>query len=274
MERSITIRLGQNDLAAALHYPDENKSGSEERKFPAVVVCHGFMGDRIGPNRLFVRLARTLTERGFAVLRFDYAGCGESTGDYGSQELRSFVHQTRLMLDYILDFDFVDPSKVTLIGHGLGSAIAMLTAAEDHRVSSLVLWAPSGHPAQEISNSIGKDHYEELITKGQTSVNGFALQQPFFSSLSAVQLYQEARRFSGDVLLVHGTADEVSPVDNSFLYQKVFWTRSTGSCDKEIVMQADHVFSGKGVSEAVIRKTAEWLENLGKTKQEWYGWMI
>ena len=45
---------------------------------PWVVLLNAGIIHRIGPNRLYVQLARRLASRGHAVLRFDLAGIGDS----------------------------------------------------------------------------------------------------------------------------------------------------------------------------------------------------
>ncbi|WP_274361263.1 alpha/beta hydrolase [Paenibacillus thermotolerans] len=274
MERHIQFQFGKINIAATLHYPGGELLESGNPRLPVVVVCHGFAGNRIGQERLFVKAARELADQGYVVLRFDYAGCGESTGDYGASGLQHMIDQTRYVLDYALDLDFVDPTRVTLLGHSLGGAVALLTAARDKRVTSLVLWAPSAHPFQDIVQITGKEAYEEAITRGSSEYLGYTLHNAFFDSLSEFHPLKEATQFQGDVFLVHGTADTAIPADYSFLYQKVFWTRIQGQCDKEIVHQADHAFSTKGHAKHVIKATIDWLERAKNQKDAWFGWGI
>ncbi len=273
MERQIDIPAKGRRLAATLHYPPL-EGGRDAARFPAVAICHGFAGNRIGENRLFVKAARAFAAAGYATLRFDYAGCGESDGDYGASTMDDWIDQTRYALDYLLDLDFVDPQRVTLLGHSLGGAVAVLTAARDKRVKTLALWAPAGHPFQDIVAIVGKAAYEEAVTQGATEVLGYAIAPAFFASLAPHHPFQAARDFGGDVLLVHGTADAQINVEYSFLYQKVFRTRNEGQCEKEIITQADHTFSTRGHAAEAIRATLEWLQQLDKRKTEWFGWMI
>ena len=273
MERRIDIRCLQRNIAATLHYAPFDRTDRTVR-LPLVVFCHDFASNRIGEHRLYVKAARAFAEEGYAALRFDYAGCGESEGEYGESGLEDWIEQTRLVLDYVLDLDFIDLQRVTLLGHGLGGAVALLTAARDKRVKTLALWAPSGHPFPDVVGIVGKAAYEEAVTAGVAEYAGYRLRRTFFESLARLQPFQEARAFEGDVLLVHGAADSAMSVEYSFLYQKVFRTRSAGSCDKEIYTQADHSFSTKGHSDLAIRRTTEWLRELGQQKREWYGWII
>ena len=275
MEKHLQITNNQWRLAATLHYPtNQEAEGSELRLHPAVIICHGFVGNRIGTDRLFVKTARALAARGFLVLRFDYAGCGESEGNYGQESIRTMIEQTRLVLDYVVDIDGIDRERITLIGHSLGGAVALLTAGKDQRVTDLVLWAPVAHPLTDILSIVGKDVYEQAEKDGKADYLGYAFSKSFFSALGDYHPFKEAPAFTGDVLIIHGTADATIPVDYAFLYQKVFWTRPTGRCEKEIIMQADHTFSSSVAYEIAVSRTAAWLLELKQKRNDWYGWTI
>ena len=275
MERTINIASGHWNLAATLHYPkDIGKEERQDRRIPVVVISHGFVGNRIGTDRLFVKAARALSGHGYMVLRFDYAGCGESEGDYGAEGLNSMVEQTRIVLDYVFDIDGVDPERITLLGHSLGGAVSILTAGKDKRVSSLVLWSPVAHPFSDILAITGEQVYESAQSRGYGDYLGYRLSAAFFDSLTKHHPMREFNQFTGDVLLVHGTSDDVIPVDYSFLYQKLFWTRLSGECEKEIVLHANHTFSSEPSTQIAITRTIDWLQELNRKKKEWYGWTI
>ncbi|MDF2836212.1 MAG: hypothetical protein K0Q63_1852 [Paenibacillus sp.] len=272
MEKQLTLQYEGLELKATLHYP----KGEHDRtaKHPAIVICHGFIGSRVGVDRLFVKAARALAARGSYVLRFDYGGCGESTGDYGALGFDSMIDQTRTAIDYVHGMDCVDPARIALLGHSLGGAVALMTAVKDKRVKRLVMWSAVGYPFNDIVRIVGRHGYDEAVKKGGTDHAGYALQPVFFESLMQHQPFQSATRFGGQVLLVHGTSDDLIPVDYSFLYQKVFWTRSEGLCDKEIIFQAGHTYSSKTHQEEAIRVTSEWLDGLDRKQQEWHHWSI
>jgi len=273
MERTLTLQHENIRLAASIHYPavkDERADG----KWPAIVICHGFTGSRIGVNRLFVQAAREFASRGFLVIRFDFAGCGESEGEYGEHGLDSMIAQTRTVLDYALSLDVVDPMKVTLLGHSLGGAVALLTAAQDRRVKSLVLWSAVCHPFSDIVRIVGRDVYDEAIRSGKADYLGYTLKPAFFESLQKFQPFHTAPRFSGDVFLAHGTSDDVIPTDYTFMLEKTFWLRGDGRCDKLILFQADHTYS-KGEHKAELFKaTADWLNAYDERLQDWHHWSI
>ncbi|WP_152396557.1 alpha/beta hydrolase [Paenibacillus guangzhouensis] len=278
MERHITIKHEDLQLAGTIHYPEgvcsAGKQGQEGFRVPLVVICHGFVGNRIGVDRLFVKTARELALAGNLVLRFDYGGCGESSGEYGDLGLESMIAQTRTALDYALDCCDVDLSRVTLLGHSLGGAVALLTAVKDRRVKRLVMWSAVGYPFNDIVKIIGRSGYDESKLKGKTDYAGYSFTPKYFDSLGLYQPFQETNRFAGDVLLIHGTSDDVIPVDYSFLYEKTFWLRSDGRCDKEIIFQADHTYSTGTHQTQVIGKTKMWLRALEERQSDWQHWSI
>jgi pimeloyl-ACP methyl ester carboxylesterase len=272
MEKQLTLRHDGLELTATLHYPTDG--GKQQEKRQAIIICHGFIGSRIGVDRLFVKTARALAAEGSYVLRFDYAGCGESTGDYGALGFESMIGQTRTAIDYIADMECVDPRRIVLLGHSLGGAVAIMTAVRDRRVKRLALWSPVAYPFNDIVRITERSRYDEAIQTGSTDYQGYSLQPAFFNSLQEHQPFQSAVKFGGEVLLVHGTSDELIPVDYSFLYQKIFWTRSEGLCDKAIIFQANHTYSQRSHQEEAIRVTSDWLSGLDKKQEEWHHWSI
>lgn len=269
MEHHITIQSDQEELTATLHYPQATDSRN-----PIIIIAHGFIGNRIGVDRLFIKAAREFSEQGYMVLRFDYAGCGESTGDYGSGGLDAMINQTRRVIDYALEIDCVDPNRVILLGHSLGGAVAILTAARDKRVKSLVLWSAVAHPFNDIVKITGKKVYEDAVQFGSSDYLGYSFKPVYFESLTKHQPFEQTRKFSGDVLVVHGTSDEVIPVDYCFLYQKLFWLRSQGQCEKEVIFQADHTYSSSQSYNQLMQVSKNWLQSLEKKKNDWFDWTI
>ncbi|AYB46300.1 alpha/beta hydrolase [Paenibacillus lautus] len=275
MERQITIRHNQEELTATIHYPlKESAHGSRCNRVPLVIICHGFVGSRIGVDRLFVKTAREFAEDGYMVIRFDYIGCGESSGNYGSEGLDSMIAQTRSVLDYGLSCTDVDPTRITLLGHSLGGAVALQTAVRDRRVKNLILWSAVGYPFNDIVKITGRDVYDTSVKSGSADYLGYSFTPVFFDSLAQGQPFQEAIKFTGNVLVIHGTSDEVIPVDYAFLFQKVFWMRQEGRCDKEIIFQADHTYSAGPQRQLLLERTRDWLNEQENIQQEWQHWMI
>lgn len=273
MERSISLKHDDLILSASIHYPVVDDKDAD-RKLPLAVICHGFVGSRIGVDRLFVEAAREFARRGSIVIRFDYAGCGESGGVYGEHGIDSMIAQTRSVLDYGLSLDCVDPLRVSLVGHSLGGAVALLTAAQDRRVKSIALWSAAGHPFNDITRIVGRDVYDQTMTRGRADYLGYALTPVFFEALQQYQPFQQAGKFHGDVFLAHGTSDDTIPADYTFLLEKTFWLRGEGRCDKHILFQADHTYSRGEHKAELFKATADWLGAYEERQRDWHHWSI
>ena len=125
MTKSISILCDQLRLSGVLHLPN----GIQHKKVPLIVLLHGFVGSKVGEHRLFVKAARNFSEKGYAVFRFDFSGCGESDGDYADVTVTKQLKEVQAVLDYVSNLKEVDANNIILIGHSLGGAVASLTAA-------------------------------------------------------------------------------------------------------------------------------------------------
>ncbi|MGM0712808.1 alpha/beta hydrolase family protein [Brevibacillus parabrevis] len=265
MERTLHIPSETVMLTATLHEP-EQQNGRTVAKYPLVVICHGFIGSRVGVNRLFVKAARELATHGFGVLRFDYGGCGESDGDYGAGGLDVLLKQTRDVLDYAAALERVDQERIILLGHSLGGAVSALTASQDRRIHSMVLWAAVAQPFEDIVRIVGEKEYQEALSLGSTDHNGYLLSGRYFQSLNGAQPLRHVKQFEGDVLILHGNRDDVIAIDAMFHYERELHLRRRGTCEKEVIVGGDHTFSSADSYSKLIGSTVSWLGRLWEEK--------
>ncbi len=266
MEQTIAIQSGHAELTASFHLPTSHQEGDTH---PLVIICHGFVGSRIGVNRLFVKAARLFAAQGFAVLRFDYEGCGESTGEYGSYGMERFIAQTQDVIDFAATMPQVDHEQIFLLGHSLGGAVAALTASRDTRIQKLALWAAVGHPFHDIVAIVGHDRYEASLATAFIDYEGFALTKTFFNSLKEYHPLERIQEFAGDVFIAHGTHDEVIPVDYCSLYQHALKRGKSANCQKELIVGGDHTFSSLDGSNQLFTSTLHWLKKQTRAQRIW-----
>ena len=127
MENQISFESSGVTLRGTLHAPD-----GPALSRPAIVLCHGFGGSSNGAGH--PELARTLERAGYAVLRFDFRGCGASDGEHGRVICMEEVDDVRAAIGFLQTQAGVDPSKIGLIGASLGGSVALTAAALDERV--------------------------------------------------------------------------------------------------------------------------------------------
>jgi pimeloyl-ACP methyl ester carboxylesterase len=98
---------------------------------------------RVGPNRLYVKLARALAADGFTVLRFDFSGQGDSPPRTDGLPLeRSAIAETCAAIDHLVAC--AGCSRILLIGHCSGALLALLTAFTEERVAGVIAISPEG----------------------------------------------------------------------------------------------------------------------------------
>ncbi|MBW3585233.1 MAG: lysophospholipase [Cyanobacteria bacterium 0813] len=179
----------QSERGAVAPVPPLNKGGLGK----VVLYLHG-NGSNVGAN---VEHANRFHRLGLSVLVIDYRGYGKSQGDFPSES--QVYEDAQLAWDYLVKQRGVNPNQIYIYGHSLGGAIAIDLAV--------------GHP--EAAGLI----VEGSFTSTRAMVNfqkGLFWMFPIdllltqrFNSISKVD------RLQMPVLFIHGTADNIVPVEMS-----------------------------------------------------------
>ena len=111
-----------------------------EKELPVFVFLSAGLLHRVGPQRLYVRLARELSQMGFASLRVDLAGTGDSPARSGLTNQQSvaadFEEITSILGSRLGDVPLV------LVGLCSGADNAIRLTLEEPRVVGMVLLDP------------------------------------------------------------------------------------------------------------------------------------
>ena len=124
-----------------------------------VVLLSGTFGGTttVGRNRMWVKMARELAADGYPVLRFDYAGLGDSVGEMVCYEL-----ETPALPELNAAFDLLALRGITeyiVIGTCYGSRTALVGSAADPRVKGVFLLVPPVRSGRKGTG--GADHLAE-----------------------------------------------------------------------------------------------------------------
>jgi pimeloyl-ACP methyl ester carboxylesterase len=170
---------GGGKLAATFTLP--NGGGP----FPAVLLCQGLSGVR---NAVLPELAGTFADRGFASLRFDYLGCGDSDGEPGWVDPAARVRQAGFALAWLLAREEVDPARAGVYGHSYGGQTAIALASRDRRIAAAVAVSGPGS---------GTD----LLRSSRAGWDWVAFRKKLETEREAVSAGQEPRMVRVDELL-------------------------------------------------------------------------
>lgn len=129
-------------LAGTLTHPVEGGP------FPTVILIHGSgrleRDVVVARHRIFLVLADDLTRRGFAVLRYDKRGLGESTGDYDAHTSNELADDVVAAFDFLRERAVVDPDRIGVVGLSEGG---LLGPAVGNAVPELAFVVALGGPA-------------------------------------------------------------------------------------------------------------------------------
>jgi uncharacterized protein len=147
--RNLVIDLGNGvKTKAQLTYPATGKG-----PFPAVLLIQGSgaidMNSTLTKNaKPFWQIAQYLSERGFAVLRYDKRGVGatsytiSNSNVYGNATANDFIHDAQKALNVLIQQSEVDPKRISILGHSEGTLYAPRVAIDNStKVKNVILMA-------------------------------------------------------------------------------------------------------------------------------------
>ena len=117
-----------------------HKARTEDSRKCAVVICQPVGHEYINCHRALRQLAARLSEAGFPVLRFDYYGCGDSSGNAEEVRISQWLEDISTAISEARSRTGLVP--VCLVGLRLGGALAMMASSQRGDIESLILWDP------------------------------------------------------------------------------------------------------------------------------------
>lgn len=241
MQEYVEFRSGANPLLTLrgmTHVPP----GPGPGPFPAVVFCHGLTGNRIESHFLFVTLARRLEKLGIASLRFDFAGSGESDGDFADMTTSGELADAERAVDYLCTRPDVDAQRLAVIGLSLGGCVAALLAGRRaNQLKAAVLLAAVAEPAPIINSILMGKRGGQLANQGWIDMSGLKLSRAFIDELGTLDPLAAIAAFNRPVLVVHGTADNSVPSRQARSFADAR-ARVPAPTDLHLLEGADHTF--------------------------------
>ena len=231
---------------------------------PAVMLCHGFTGHRIEVHFLFVRIARELQARGLAALRFDFAGSGESDGEFADMTMSGEVNDAEAALEFLRAQPAVDEDRIGVAGLSLGGGVAAMLArrrADDLRAVALL--SAVAEPARILSFIRTGKFEAQLAERDYIDWDGLMVRRRFLQDLEGCRPGEDIAGYGGPVLIVHGSEDAVVPPSEAYTFRKAH-AESPGLTRLEIVRGAGHTYNSLEHTAEVCRLlTAFFAERIG-----------
>lgn len=115
--------FGNSDhpLYGVSHSPTSN-----EYRDSAILICNSIAHEYIRSHRALRQLADRLAEKGYHVLRFDYHGVGDSSGDFPNSTISEWKEDIQLAADELRAIS--GNERVTVIGIRMGATLSLLSS--------------------------------------------------------------------------------------------------------------------------------------------------
>lgn len=277
-EQAFLFGPGEERMLGLLHRPAGDVRG-------ALLILSPIEAELLQNYAREVHLARALTPRGIAVLRFHYRGAGNSDGESDRLTLDSMIEDGRAALEVLREA--VGPAPVGFLGVRLGAlAAAALTRACG--AAPLAVWEPVTDGAGYFRELLRyRLMYElkrwtpdrprpstqallgDLKARGHVELFGFALHRPLHESLQGRRLEDELGDSAGPMLLLQmGGGDSLRPEHEKLATR--LRARGVPVDDARVVGSTAWWFDkDEDVDPALTEATAQWLERrLIKPEQE------
>ena len=256
------------------------------RKTGLITVVAGGPQYRAGCGRQLVELAQALSAIGVPVLRFDYRGMGESTGQY-----QGFQHIEADIAAAIAELKRQVPEveKIVLWGGCNAASACMINAWRFPEVSSLILGNPFVR-SKALAEQVRKQHYLNRLRQGEFwrklftgkyRLSGYAREfcNAFVGRITnrfrstrpgngqgedipfQDKMFQGMQNFAGPCLfLISGRSLDSREfgilVKNSTEWQSLFYRDG----NKHLFLpEADQTFSTRASRETIISAASEWV---------------
>ena len=216
-------------LSAVLEKPEGKENGG------LVIQLHGFTSAKDRPHN--IQAAEAMRDAGYATLRFDLYGHGESGGEFRKHTLFKWISNTMAVID---DAKSRGYSDIYLAGHSQGGLVAAVVAGmEPDRVKGLILRAPAFliPQAARDGNMLGRQFDPRRIPDSVPVIKNLELDGNYIRVAQTIHAEEAAERFPGRVLILHGDLDDTVPVGDSVRMAKKY-----ARCDLKIIEGETHHF--------------------------------
>lgn len=261
VEYRVDIPAGDHVIPAILAVP---KAGGPKAAHPGVLMVHGFASYKDEVGEMYKREARYLAVAGYASLRIDFAGSGDSTQPETDNTFDGMVSDIRIALDWLINHAATDDNRVGILGFSLGSRIAATVAGTDDRIAAFASWSGAVENGTDGWEDFFDIYYDEAQANGSVVVDlgwrTVELSIEWFDTMAASRALDYVAGYYGPLLAIAGEDDmDVDPIVSRELIL------NAGSLDAtlRILPGADHIYhvlgSDQTLAERVMLLTAEWF---------------
>lgn len=202
------------------------------------------------------RISRQLVAQDFAVLRFDFAGIGASSGEFEDTNFSTNVQDLIDAANWLRN-NYHAPKL--MIGHSLGGTAILAASAHIPEAKSYVTIGSPSSP-KIILDLIGEDNVGKINTKGYADVNLegriFRIKKQFLNDITENIVLKSVQKLHKPLLIMHAPNDQTVPITHAEeIFHAAAHPKSFISLD-----QADHLITNKLDAEFIANVIGSWVK--------------
>jgi putative redox protein len=201
------------------------------------------------------RISKQLAQHGIATLRFDFAGLGESEGEFIDTSFSSSQLDLLAAADYLAR-EYQAPQL--LIGHSLGGTTALACAGQIESVKAVVTIASPSQPAHVLHHfgsalaELSAGRNASIVVAGKS----YAFKPQFIEDLKQHDMKQTLARLSKAALIFSVANDALVEASNAEEIQQ--WL--AGESIIINLENTDHLISDKASTSDIAERISDWYK--------------
>lgn len=236
-----------HELSGRIEFPIDRKP------LAYVVFAHVFTGNK---NLIAAKyISQALVQNGFALLRFDFTGLGQSEGDFAETNFSSNIDDIIAAAQFLAD-EYEAPK--ILIGQSLGGAASIFAADKLESVKAVATIGTPSMPEHVMhlfgcsAEDIEKYGEAELEIQGRV----FKIQKHFVDDIKNHDMSSVIRQLGKALLIMHSPQDRIVAIEHAAnLYHAAFHPKSFVTLDN-----ADHMLSNKNDAHYAGALISAWVK--------------
>lgn len=242
-------------LDARLDVPKDFDSNAIDKIKALVIFCHCFTCSK--DTITTYRISRLLAEQGYAVLRFDFMGLGNSEGDFSSTTFASTQDDLNSAINFLSE-NYQPPDF--LMGHSFGGTTALSVAQNHDSIKGVVTVASPSEPEHVLH------HFGHALTPLEQGIAAsfevagefYDIEPQFVEDVRSIDMQSCLSALDKPVLIFNIENDALVGEDNAKEIQQ--WTRA----ETELVTlkNTNHLLSDKTATTDVAGRIVDWIEKI------------
>lgn len=221
-------------------------------------MLHGLTGNKCETHFVFTSLSRRLSQAGIACFRFDFAGSGDSEGDFADVSILTELEDSRAAVDFLRQQEELNMDQFGLLGFSAGGLVTALLSAEIENLKAWSIWAAVAEPVETFSDLLRGTHSIDWQDRRIHDLGGLPIGTQFMEVLPPLEPLVTVSAVQAPCLIVHGEHDQVVPLSAAYKYFESL-RHNNPATRLEVISESDHAFSAMEKIGRVADLTYDWF---------------